>query len=120
MYHRIFPALLLLVFCLAQPALAQINPFRGTKGTPLNNDDIAALIDATNHLLDRPQLAKGDSEKWSNAKSGAKGTVTAGDPTSRKGLACRVMSYRVSVPGPEAERTRTLTWCKTKDGWKTL
>ena len=119
MYHRVFLALLLVVLCLTQPALAQINPFRGTSATPLNNDDITALIDATNRLLARPQLAKGNSDTWSNPKSGASGTVTAGDATQRNGLACRVMNYKVTVPGPQAERTRTLTWCKTKDGWKT-
>jgi surface antigen len=120
MFHRCSLALLLLALGVTQPALAQINPFRGTSATPLNNDDIAALTDATNRLLDRPQLAKGNSDTWNNPKSGASGTVTAGDTTQYKGLGCRVMIYKVNVPGPQAERTRTLTWCKTKDGWKTI
>jgi surface antigen len=110
--------LVLIAACLAQPVSAQINPFRGTRATPLNADDIAALTDATNRLLDRPGLAAGAKETWSNTKSGANGTVTAGNATKRKGLACRVMQYDVSVPGPHSERNRTLTWCKTKDGWK--
>lgn len=118
MIHRIIPSLFV-VMCLALPASAQINPFHGSAATPLNNDDIAALIDATNRLLQRPQLAAGDRDTWSNPKTGAHGTVTAGNATQRKGLACRVMTYQHSVPGPQAERSGTLTWCKTKDGWKT-
>jgi surface antigen len=115
--HRLL-ALLLLTACLSEPALAQINPFRGNRGTPLNADDIAALTDATNRLLDRSQLVTGDTETWSNPQSGASGTVTAGDAVRRKGMACRALRYQTIVPGPRAERSTTLTWCKTPDGWK--
>jgi surface antigen len=114
---RLLP-LLMIAACLSQPAFAQINPFRGTRATPLTAEDITALTDATNQLLDRHGLAAGAKETWSNPRSGAKGTVTAGNATKRKGLACRVMRYDVTVPGPRSERNRTLTWCKTQDGWK--
>jgi surface antigen len=114
---RLLP-LLMIVACLSQPASAQINPFRGTRATPLNADDIAALTDATNRLLDRPELTTGAKDTWSNPKSGASGTVTAGTAAKRHGLACRVMHYGLVVPGPHSERDRTLTWCKTHDGWK--
>lgn len=113
-----FLPLLLMAVTLAAPSFAQINPFRGSAATPLNSDDIAALTAATNRLLDRPQLVAGGTETWSNPQSGASGTVTAGSAVQRKGLACRVVLYRNVVPGPRAERTATLTWCKTKDGWK--
>ena len=116
-HKRIVLSLLVAALCV-EPALAQVNPFRGSRSTPLNSDDITALTEATNRLLDRPQLTVGATESWSNPKSGASGTVTAGDPVKRKGLACRVMRYQASVPGPRAERAATLTWCKTKDGWK--
>jgi surface antigen len=115
--HRFLP-LLLIAACLSQPALAQINPFRGSRGTPLSEGDIAALTDATNRLLDRPQLVAGGTETWSNSQSGASGTVTAGAAVQRKGLACRVVSYQSTIPGPRTERSATLTWCKTNDGWK--
>jgi surface antigen len=115
--HRILP-LLLIVACLSEPALAQINPFRGSRGTPLNADDIAALTNATNSLLDRPQLAAGDIETWSNPQSGARGTVTAGNTVQRKGMACRMVRYQTTVTGRDTERSTTLTWCNTKDGWK--
>ena len=72
--------LLVVAVCLAQPVLAQINPFRGSGGTPLNRDDIAALTDATYRLLDQPQLVTGASGTWSNPRSGIGGTVTAGRP----------------------------------------
>ncbi|HEX4171579.1 MAG TPA: hypothetical protein VHY82_03795 [Acetobacteraceae bacterium] len=99
-------------------ALAQINPFRGTRASPLNADDVSALTDATNRLLDRQGLTAGAKESWSNPKSGANGTVTAGNAVRQKGLACRVMHYDYTVPGPRSERDRKLTWCKTHDGWK--
>jgi surface antigen len=115
--HRILPLLLAATF-LSQPAFAQINPFRGSGATPLNADDIAALTEATNRLLDRPQLVPGGIESWSNPKSGASGTVTAGKPLQRKGMACRVVNYQTTVPGPRAQRSATITWCKTNEGWK--
>lgn len=110
--------LLLIAMCLASPAFAQINPFRGSGDTRLNAEDLAALTEATNRLLDRPQLVAGGTEPWSNAQSGASGTVMAGDPVRRQGMACRVVRYQISVPGPNPERNVSLTWCKTKDGWK--
>ena len=115
--HR-FLLMLPLAAVLATPAIAQINPFRGTNATPLNADDIAALTAASERLLDRPQLVAGGTEPWTNPKSGASGTVTAGAPTNRHGLACRVVAYDTFVPGPRPERRTTLTLCKTKDGWK--
>ena len=112
------PAALLVAVTLAQPAFAQINPFRNTRATPLNADDLAALRDATNRLLDDPQLKVGNTEPWSNPQSGASGTATAGAPTHRHGLACRMVQYQLNMPGPRPQRGTTLTWCKTKDGWK--
>jgi surface antigen len=115
--RRLLP-LLLIVACLSQSAFAQVNPFRGSRSTPLGADDIAALTDATTRLLDRPQLVAGGIETWTNPKSGASGTVTAGSVVQRKGMACRVVRYQNIVPGPDADRVATLTWCKTPDGWK--
>jgi surface antigen len=113
-----FPQLLLIAMCFSQSASAQINPFRNNVGTPLNAADMAALTEATNRLLDRSKLVSGATETWANPQSGAGGTVTAGDPVRRKGMACRVMRYHHTVPGPAAERNVTLTWCNTKEGWK--
>jgi len=115
--RRLLP-MLLVAACLAQPALAQINPFRGSRGTPLSRDDIAALTDATNRLLNRPHVAVGDAESWNNPQSGAGGTVTAGKAVHRRGLACREVGYEHTIPGPRPERGVTLTWCKTARGWK--
>ena len=114
---RLLP-LLLIAACLSVPALAQINPFRSGRGAPLSAADIQALTEATNRLLDRPQLAPGETETWSNPQSGASGTVTAGNPVQRRGMACRVVYYQTTVVNRATERNRTLTWCKTTDGWK--
>jgi surface antigen len=116
-HHGLLPVLLMAI-CLSQPAFAQINPFRGSVGTPLTAADIAALTDATNRLLDRPDLNVGDTETWSNSQSGVTGSVAAGSAEQHNGLACRVVLYQHTVPGANPQRSATLTWCKTKDGWK--
>ena len=113
---RLLP-LLLIATSLSQPVFAQINPFPGRATVPLRKDDISALTEATHHLLDQTGLAVGDSQTWSSP-SGASGDVTAGNVVHRKGLSCRVMNYQIRMSGSGAERARTLTWCKTKDGWK--
>ena len=115
--YRILP-LLLIAASLSQPAFGQINPFRGSRGTPLNADDLKALGEATDRLLDRPDLVTGGSETWSNPQSGVSGTITAGSAVQRKGLACRILSYQVTGSSPGPQRRATLTWCKTSDGWK--
>lgn len=114
---RLLP-LLVVGACLSQHASAQINPFRGTRATPLSADDLTALTDATNRLLDRQGLTAGAKETWRSPTSGASGTVTAGATTKQKGLACRIVHYDLTVPGPNSERNRKLTWCKTQNGWK--
>src|ERR1700722_2705505 len=96
--------------CLSLPAYAQVNPFRGSKAPPLNSADITALTDATNHLLDRPQLAAGGKETWSNPQSGANGTVTAGNPLQRHGLSCRTVQYLLIFPSDNSQRNRSLVW----------
>ena len=115
-----YRALLLLILTIACPlsATAQINPFRGSRGTPLNAEDLSALRGATNRLLESPQLAIGSQESWSNAKTGIAGTVTAGDPVQLKGLSCRVTDYTIIGPRSAPARDAKLTWCKTKEGWK--
>ena len=57
-HHRLL-LLLALSVLLPPPASAQINPFRGSRATPLNADDLTALTDASNRLLDRPNLVAG-------------------------------------------------------------
>jgi hypothetical protein len=111
-------AALLVGSCLLQPAFGAPNPFRGSTGEPLRQDDIDALTAATNRLLDRPQLVPGGTETWSNPASGAGGTITAGKPVSRHNLSCRILQYQITGPGTRSQRSYTSTWCKTPDGWK--
>jgi surface antigen len=103
--------------CLATAASSQINPFRGSRGARMTNDDITALRDASNRLLNHSSLKKGDKETWRS--TGSSGTVTAGNPAQRQGLSCRVLDYAYTMSS-EAGRMRngTLTWCKTSEGWK--
>jgi hypothetical protein len=89
-----------------------------TFDTRLKSDDLAALKAATMHLLDRPQLAEGAFEAWSNPRSGVNGTIVAGKPLIRNGTECWALDYFMHVPGPNADRDRAFTWCRTNDGWK--
>lgn len=116
--HAALAAGILVGACLLQPAIGAPNPFRGSSGEPMRQDDIDALTEATNHLLDRPQLAVGGTETWNNPASGAGGTITAGKQVSRHNLNCRSLTYRTAGPGERPARTTTLIWCKTPNGWK--
>jgi surface antigen len=111
-------AALFAVVCIAGSASAQINPFRGSNATPLTREDLAALNDASTRLLNRSTLTAGETDVWRNDASGARGVITAGQPVRHKGLACRVLTYEATVPGPRPDRASALTWCKTKSGWK--
>jgi|HubBroStandDraft_5_1064220.scaffolds.fasta_scaffold195487_1 hypothetical protein len=117
--YRLLP-LLLIAGCLSWPASAQVNPFRGSRGTPLTSEDIAAMTDASNHLLGRENLVPGETEPWINPKSGAKGIVTSAATVQRNGMACRRLVYDTTMPGGASGATRstTLIWCKTAAGWK--
>jgi len=97
---------------------AQINPFRGSKGTPLKAEDLTALSAATNRLLDRPQLAAGDKSHGA-PEDGGGCTVTAVQSGAEKRVGLPHGGLRDNGPGSEPDRQVSLTWCKTKGGWKT-
>lgn len=102
---------------LCQPALAQINPFRNSEAQPLNSADLKALENASYRLLGRSNLAPGATDRWHTEHSS--GTVSAGNAVTRKGLSCRILNYKLAMAAqPDANRTSSLTWCKTKNGWK--
>ena len=84
-HHRLL-LLLALSVLLPLPASAQINPFRGSRATPLNADDLTALTDASNRLLDRPNLVAGGTEDWSNPQSGITRNGHRGESRAPKGL----------------------------------
>jgi len=104
--------------CVSSPGQAQNRPYRASVANRLSSEDLVAANAATMRLLDRPQLAEGGFEVWSNPRSGASGTIVAGKALSRGGMACRTLDYFTHAPGPKADRSMVLTWCKTKDGWK--
>jgi surface antigen len=103
--------------CLATGASSQINPFRGSQSARMTNEDITALRDASNRLLNQSNLKKGEKEIWRS--TGTSGTVTAGNPAQRQGLACRILDYTYTMSSEVGKvRNGTLTWCKTGEGWK--
>lgn len=102
---------------LGQPALAQVNPFRNSEAEPLNSADLKALENASYRLLGHANLTPGASDRWHTEH--ASGTVSAGNAVTRKGLSCRILNYKLAMAAqPNANRTSSLTWCKTKNGWK--
>ncbi|MBS0560479.1 MAG: hypothetical protein JSR21_10525 [Proteobacteria bacterium] len=105
---------------LAQPAAAQINPFRSSFANGLGDDDFQRLSDASNALLNREHLEVGATEAWRNPATGAGGTITVTRNFTARGYACHALLYS-SVPDEKrASRQTRLNWCKTPEGWKIL
>jgi len=109
-----------LALAAAQPAGAQINPFRGSFANRLTNDDFQAISDAASSLLGRDNLTVGATEAWQNPKSGASGTVEVGRRFKYKTYGCYALHYTVMPGGAQGRSTsRTvLDWCKTGEGWR--
>jgi len=104
----------------AQPACAQINPFRGSFANRLTNDDFKTLSDAASSLLGRDTLTTGATEAWQNPKSGASGTIEVGRGFKYRSYGCYALHYTVMPGGAEGRSTNrtVLNWCKTGEGWK--
>jgi hypothetical protein len=104
----------------AQPACAQINPFRGSFANRLTNDDFQAIGDAASSLLGRDTLTTGATEAWQNPKTGASGTIEAGRSFKYHGYGCYALHYVVMPGGADGRSTNrtVLNWCKTGAGWK--
>jgi hypothetical protein len=117
------PAMLLaagLGMAAAQPAQAQINPFRGSFANRLTNDDFQAMGDAANSLLGRDPLTTGDTEVWKNPKTGTAGTIEVGRNFKHLTYACYALHYTVMPGGADGRATNrtVLNWCKTSAGWR--
>ena len=104
----------------ASPAEAQVDPFHTVRGKWLEPSDLALLGAAAEHLLDAQVPAIGAVEKWSNAETGAAGSVAYLGPTTSvvqgKRQACRKLHYEASVKGRPEERRINLEWCRQPDG----
>jgi len=105
---------------MAQPASAQINPFRGSFANRLTNDDFQALGDAVTSLLGRDTLTTGATEAWQNPKTGTSGTIEAGRSFKYHGYGCYALHYTVFPGGAQGLSTNrtVLNWCKTSAGWR--
>lgn len=104
----------------AQPAHAQINPFRGSLANRLTNDDFVAMNNAVTSLLGRQALQSGETEVWNNPSTGTKGTIEVARDFKRGTWACHALRYTVYPGGADGQSTSraTLNWCKTAQGWK--
>ena len=104
---------------LSGSAYAQLG-FHALGEDTLSVEDFSALIDAGNALLERPHLANGASQAWTNGKSGTKGTITVTGSFRHDGWACHSLLYHTVVQGGPTSSDTTVKWCHTPDGWKIL
>lgn len=110
-------AVLLLV---SAAAVAQINPF-GRTGFELTSGDAEALGAASRKILDNPDAPIGQKESWSNAQSGAQGTVQYEKSFSYKDLPCRRLQHDIIVPRASNDYRFIIDYCRIESGeWKIL
>ena len=119
--HR-HPVLMVMALglALAQPAAAQINPFRSSFANGLGDDDFQLLTNAGNALLARDSLPVGATEAWRNPQTGAGGTIAVTRNFKHGALACHALLYTTTPDESRAPRQTRLNWCKTKAGWRIL
>jgi surface antigen len=108
---------LALVLSLHMPAVAQINPFRGTKAPPMAKDDQQQMLDATQRLNQREHPQVGGTENWNTPTSS--GTVRLDRIYHAGGMACHAVTYDMVAAPKAPRRTYRLNWCRTPSGeWR--
>jgi len=105
---------------LAQPAAAQINPFRSSFANGLGDDDFQRLADASTALLNRDHLQVGATEAWRNPATGVGGTISVTRNFKARGYDCHGLLYSTTPDEARAPRQTRLNWCNTPEGWKIL
>ena len=116
-------ALVAAFLLLAGSAQAQINPYKGKNAPRLASSDLTLLGQSEQKFLGDTAPTKGASEHWTNAATGAVGSVAYVGPTSRKAgtvkYTCRSLRYEVTLKGRTKPRATRVAWCHMPDGsWK--
>ena len=100
------------------PAMAQINPFQGTR-TGLTQRDVSMLSASISRLNRTNDLAVGAQDSWSNPSSHSSGQNTVTRIYQDDGLSCHGMRHEFTVKGRKPPRVYNLNWCQASDGsWK--
>ena len=116
-------ALVAVFLLLAGSAQAQINPYKGKNVPRLASSDLTLLGQSEQKFLGDTAPTKGASENWTNAATGAVGSVAYVGPTSRTvatvKYTCRRLRYEVTLKGRTKPRSTRVAWCHMPDGsWK--
>ena len=104
---------------LATAAQAQGLTKAWTQASPMTPQDRAIILSTSDAQIHGRPL--GTVAKWSNPDSGGhSGTITLLSKSTRKGMACERIEYRILEPGSTRQHGRyVFTSCKLPDGsWK--
>ena len=115
---------LLFAACLATaPASAQFIPAPfGADLMPdgMTREDIDIVTAASAKLYSAEGAAVGNTETWSNPKTGNSGTITVTRVFENKGMPCRQVTHKIKAGG-RSEQTYVFNRCRVPTGeWKLL
>ena len=97
---------------------AQISPFPDT--FELTGEDIAAISEAFNLLMEDAAAAPGSTVDWSNEGTGSSGTVNIQEFLSLGPFeACRKIRYDIRIAKYQQLHRYVIDYCQVEDGtWK--
>jgi hypothetical protein len=117
----VIAAVSLLLSFSTQQATAQINPFRGSRYAAISQEDNRLMFGSIDRLNRTEPLHVGQSESWSNPKTGSSGTSTVERIYRSDGMTCHLLRHRIVVQNREPGRTFNINWCQTASGeWKSV
>lgn len=100
-------------------ATAQINPFRSSRNAAISEEDNRLMFDSIDRLNRTKPLHVGQSDSWSNPKTGTSGTSTVQRIYRSHGMPCHLLRHRIVVQNRQPGRTYNINWCQTASGeWK--
>ncbi len=111
---------LMLTVVLAAPASAQFSLGWNTRnGTRLAGDDVDLLLAGVAKLNGTAGLKVGDSDDWSNPKTGSYGSAAITSLFQSQGLSCHGVHHEIVASGQTPPTPLDTTWCLAPDGkWK--
>ena len=100
------------------PVDAQISPFSET--FVLTSEDVAAISEAFNRLMEDAAAAPGATVDWSNDGSGSSGTVNLQEILPKGPFeACRKIRYDIKIAKYQQLHRYVIDYCQVEDGtWK--
>ena len=111
----------LLLGIAVQQAKAQMNPFRSSRNATISEEDNRLMFDSIDRLNKTSPLHVGQSEQWSNPKTGTSGSSTVQRIYRSHGMACHLLRHHIVVQKREPGRTYNINWCQTASGeWKSV